>query len=420
MTTPFDFEKLNKELDQINVPKEQLAKTRHRALQKVQKEKRRISNWRYYTVLTAAAALAFILSIRFIPPFAETMTLVPGFTEVVLFLTEDQRDEKYTYEELDISETKNNLTLTVKGVLADETGMKIRYSLEAPYNIAKLPVRSVTILQDGKELDGASSYGSPVDGEIKKYIEDTIFQTVEGENLPNKKNFELQITFGDKEETTFEIPFTIKSDIVKKQVYKIDQTFSYEGQKLIVKDITIAPTSTRLRITSDASNSMQILNVGHVRVFNEQGEPVNTPENGLTGLNNLSYGEVIYLFESDAVNSADSLTIELENIDVLPKDDNYVEVDFSKQIVLKQPAIGKVKFKIRQGGVITIEEEEGTEVRLSHAIDADGRRFEMESFSSTWNQVDYTYPIEMKAPVKIYFYNFPNTIYFKEQVIVNK
>lgn len=86
---------------------------------------------------------------------------------------------------------------------------------------------------------------------------------------------------------------------------------------------------------------MQILNVGHVRVFNEQGEPVNTPENGLTGLNNLSYGEVIYLFESDAVNSADSLTIELENMDVLPKDDNYVEVDFSKQIVLKQPAIGR-------------------------------------------------------------------------------
>lgn len=418
MTNPFDLEKLNKELNQINVPKEQLAKTRHRAFQKIQKEKQRRNNWRYYPVLAVTVALAFVLSVRFIPPFAETVKLVPGFTDVVPLITDDQEADEY--EKLDIKETKNNLTLTIKEVMADETGIKIRYSIEAPYNIAELFIRKVTILQNGKEIEGASSYGWAKDGTVKKYIEDTIFYNVEGENLPNKKNFELQITFDDKEKTTFEIPFTIKNDVVKKQIYEIDQTISYEGQKLIVKDITIAPTSTRLRLTTDEGNSMQILNVGHVRIFNEQDERINTPENGLTGLNNLSYGEVIYLFESDTANSADSLTIEIENMDVLPKDDNYVEVDFSKHIVLKQPSIGKAKFKISQGGIITIEEEEGAEVRLSHAIDADGKRFDMKSFSSTWNQVEYTYPTEMKAPVKIYFYDYPNTIFFKEKITVDK
>lgn len=420
MTTPFDLKKLNKELDQIKVPKEQLAKNRHMVFREIQKKKRRVNNWRYYPVLTATVVLTFILSLRFIPPFADTVKYVPGFAEIVSLIADNQSLETYDYEELDITETKNNLTLTINGVIADETGMKIRYSLEAPYNIEELPVQKVAVLQDGKVLKGASTYGWPVDGTVKKHVEDTIVQIVQEESLSNKKNFELQITFGDKEKTTFEIPFTIKNDVVKKQIYEIDRTLSYEGQKLIVKDVTIAPTATQIRLMSDASNSMQILNIGRIRILNQQGEPINTLESGLTALNDLSNNEVIYLFESDAVKSADSLIIEIEDMNVLPKDDNYVEVDFSKNIVLKQPAVGKVNFNIKQGGIIMIEEEEGVEVRLSHAIDADGERFEMESFSNSWNQVEYMYPTEMKAPVKIYFYDYPNTIYFKEEVIVNK
>lgn len=71
--TPFDLERLNKELDQIEVPKDRLARTRQLALNEVQREKRRTTNGRYYFVLTATVVLAFILSIRFISPFAETV-----------------------------------------------------------------------------------------------------------------------------------------------------------------------------------------------------------------------------------------------------------------------------------------------------------------------------------------------------------
>ncbi|WP_431027604.1 DUF4179 domain-containing protein [Lysinibacillus sp. LZ02] len=413
--TSFDAEKLNKDLNQIKVPKDQLAKTRQIAFTEVQKEKHRANNWRYYTVLTATVALALILSIRYIPLVADTAKRVPGFADVVSFITDDQ---KHDYEELNITETKNDLTLTVKGVIADETGMKIHYALEAPYNISELPIKKVTILQDGKEIDGSATYGWSVDGEEKKYVEDVIYKFVEGEDLPNQKNFELQITFGDKESTTFEIPFTIKNDVVKKRIYNIKRNLSYEGQKLIVEDVTVTPTATRLRITAANSNSMQILSLGNIRILNEQGEPFNTLEGGLISLGVISSDEVTYLFDSTVLEAGSSLTIEIENMNVLPKDDNYIEVDFIKQEVLKQPAIGNVTFEVKQDSLIKIDAEEGKEVRLSHAIDANGKRFEMESLSGSWNQVEYTYPPEMKNPVKIYFYDYPNTLHFKEEIVI--
>ena len=416
--TPFDLERLNKELDQIEVPKEQLATTRHIAFEKVQKEKRRTINGRYYFVLTATVVLAFILSGRFIPPFADTVKRVPGFADVVSFITEQRDDEKQYYEELNITETKNDLTLTVKGAIVDETGINIHYSLEAPYDISELQTQKISILQDGKEIQGAATYGWPFDGKSKKHVEDFIYKSVEGGDLPNNKNFELQITFRDKDKTTFEIPFKIKNDVVKKQVYNMDHILSYEDQKLIVKDLTVTPTTTRLRIVADNSNSMQILNIGDVRIVNEQGESLNGLESGLTAIGSMSSGEIIYLFDSVSPEDVDSLTIEIENMNVLPKDDNYIEVDFKKQQVLKQPALEKGKFEVKQNSVIKIYEEEDKEVRLSHAIDANGDRFEAELFYGSWNEVEFTYPLDMKNPVKIYFYDYPNTIEFKERVNV--
>lgn len=414
--TPVDLEKLNKQLDQIEVPKEQLAKTRQHAFNQIQKEKRRTMNGRYYFVLTATVVLAFVLSVRFISPFADTVKRIPGFADVVSFITDKQDDEKLYYEELNITETKNGLTLTVKGAIVDETGIKINYSLEAPYDISNLSTKEVAILQDGKEIMGAATYSWPFDEKSKKYIEDSIYKSVEGGQLPNKKNFELQMTFGDKEETTFKVPFTIKNDVVKKQVYNMEHIFKYKGQKLIVEDLTVTPTATLLRISADNSNSMQILNIGDVRIVNEQGEPLNTLEGGLTAIGSMSSGEIIYLFEGVSPEDVDLLTIEIENMNVLPKDDNYIEVDFKKQQVLKQPAVGKVNFEIKQLSYIKIYEEEENKVRLSHAIDANGERFEMESFSGSWNEVEYTYPLEMKNPVKIYFYDYPNTIEFKWRI----
>ena len=418
--TPLDLEQLNKELNQIEVPKEQLAKTRHNAFNKVQKEKNRTSTGRYYFVLTATVVLAFILSVRFIPPFADTVKRVPGFADVVSFFTEQRYDEKQFYEELNITRTKNDLTLTVKGAIIDETGLKIDYSLEAPYDISNLSIKGVTILQDGKEIAGALTYGGMFNEESIKYIEDTIYKSVAEGNLPNRKNFELQITFGDKSETTFKIPFTIKNDVVKKQVHHIDYILSYKGQKLIIKDLTVTPTATRLRIIADQSNSMQILNVDDVRVLNKRGKRLNTLESGLSGIGSMSDGEIIYLFESISPKVVNSLTIEIENMNVLPKDDNYIEVDFKKQQVLRQPAIGQVKFAVKQPGIIKIYEEEENKVRLSHAIDANGEHFTMDSMSSSWNEAEYTYPLDMKSPVKIYFYNYPNTIYFKKEISIGK
>ena len=407
-----NLDKLKETLEEIEVPYEKLAQGRKQAYQSVQLEKKRRPEWRYRLVLATLCLGMLVVAIRYVPaiidPARQTSDLEP--------LGDHQMMPEEFFERLAITEKKNDLTFTLEGVTVEAKYMRIDYTVEAPYDISNLQISKADILQNGQHLNGSKGYHW-FDKEGSKRIKEKIELYISLGSIVSHENFELQITFDDEQQTTFEIPFSLENPLPKMPQYKVNETVEVEGQAFTVEEVIVSPLHTVVRFTTSPENDMTLYSIGHIALLDEQGEEWNASGNSPAAFGSLTDGEWEIFLENKSSKIPEKMTLVLEDVNALPKGEDYVEVEFGKNIVLKQPAIGKVDFKAKQVNSITIEEE-GTEVRLSHAIDADGERFEMESFSSTLNQLQYTYPLEMKVPVKIYFYDYPNPLHFKQEILI--
>ena len=54
------------------------------------------------------------------------------------------------YEEIGTTQTKNGLTFTLQGVIADESGMILPYTLSAPFNLQKLDTKKIELRRNGE------------------------------------------------------------------------------------------------------------------------------------------------------------------------------------------------------------------------------------------------------------------------------
>ena len=297
-----DYTALKEELNSIAVPKESLAYARANGLKRVQSERQSRKRWVGTLAVTAAFILIFVTSIRVSPAFAQAVAKIPGFAPLVEMIAYDKGIEDILkneyYEELAITETKNNLTFTLLGVIADESGMIINYELDAPYQIHNLDTKDVTIKQNGKELPFSTTYswfGKEPTTHIEAKIEAASNQKI---NYTNP-NFELSITFKDEHETTFNIPFTLQKEIAKSKQYRLNQVIEMDGQKLTVKSLKISPLRAQLDIALDPDNTMQILHLKTMRLLDEKGEEWGTIANGFSAFGSLRDGEVSYFFQSN-------------------------------------------------------------------------------------------------------------------------
>ena len=408
-----NLDKLKETLEEIEVPYDKLAQGRKQAYQSVQVEKKRKQEWRYRLVLGTICLAVLVLAIRFVPTMTNTADPIPiPETETV----SEQAVSEAFFERLAITEKKNDLTFTLEGVAVEAKYMRVDYTLEAAHDISSISREGIKVFQNGKEINGSFLYSFGGEEDVR-YMKGSIEIFLWDGVITSHENFELHITFKDNEQTTFEIPFSLEKPLPATQHYTVDREVTIQNQSFTVEDVIVSGIHTLIRFTTNPQNDMTLYSLGRIALLNERGREWATAENTAIAFGGLAGGEWELFLKNNYAEIPKKMTLVLEDVNALPKGEDYVEVEFGKNIVLKQPVIGKVDFKVKQVSSITIEEE-GTEVRLSHAIDADGERFEMDSFSSTSNQLQYTYPLEMKAPVKIYFYDYPNPLHFKQEILI--
>ncbi|URN95584.1 MAG: DUF4179 domain-containing protein [Candidatus Pristimantibacillus lignocellulolyticus] len=417
-----NYDRYAETLDGIVVPTEQLAAARLAGLQRAKRERTRTKQllWVRNASIVMGILIIFFTSIRISPVFASTVAKIPGMDRVVDLITwdkgiEDIMDQQY-YEPLNIKVTNNDLTLTLDGIIADESGMIVFYTLEAPYDISRLNMGGINILQNGEAMQagyGSSGFSAVPTTIIEDKIEVHVSEPISYENA----SFSLEIDFKDEYNTEFNIPFTLQQPIAVTKHYELNEEFTIDGQRLTVQSLSISPLRAQVKILVDEHNTMQLLQIKEIKLVDEHGEQWGGILNGVSGWGNIRDGEVGYNIQSNFFREPEQLTLLLGSIEALPKGKDYIEVDFENNELLYVPEQLDLELEVMNHrslrSKIMIDEESTISSIFSGGIDAEGNSLYFNS-SSTHSNEEYIESVdnydlsEIVNPVRIYVYSYPS------------
>ncbi len=408
-----NLDKLKETLEEIEVPYEKLAQGRKKAYQSVQMEKKRKQEWRYRLVLATICVGIMVTAIRYVVP-----TMMNTADQMPISETEpvsEQAVSEALFERLAITEKKNDLTFTLKGVAVEEKYMRVDYTVEAPYDISSLRVQEVEVFQNGKQVIGSTLYGWGNQENINYLKGDFELFVTEGA-ITSLEDFELHITFDDDQQTAFEIPFSLEKPLPATQHYTVNGEVTIQNQTFTVEEVTVSGLHTLIRFTTNPSNDMTLYSLGHIALLDEQGREWATSENSSMTFGGLSYGELELFLKNASLKRPEKMTLVLENVNALPKGEDYIIVDFNEKKVLQQPSAIQQTFEVGNGEIhYSILQDEQLSIR--NAVDATGKEWSSNGHSTMGRHSTYYFE-SMPNPVKIYFYDYPNTIDFKKEILI--
>ncbi|MEK4484518.1 DUF4179 domain-containing protein [Psychrobacillus sp. FSL H8-0484] len=411
-----------KQMEQMEIPDQQLNDAIQLGLlhAKAKKRKRKKSLWS----LTVAAILilTFVTSVRVSPVFASAVASIPGLERFVHLLQNDKGLEAIIendyYEPIGISQVKDNITFTLDGVIIDETGAEIFYTLEAPHSIKNIDYNKIDLLNDNKNLISSIGYNSPNQEYANRKVDEFsfVFQDIQ-EFTSNDFEIMFEIQVDKNNKTTFQVPFTIKNDLMRGKVYEVNEEVAMDGQKIVVKQVKVYPLRVAVTLQYDEKNEMEILQFEDIRLEDENGEIWSSIQNGISGFGGVGYKERTYFLQSNYFKQPKELYLKFNKVQALSKDESYLLVDFEKKEVLEQPSNKKVEVTNIQNNSIEVKyrpiRDNHTYSLFSQGENANGGDVSIPT-EATWSDVDYNYStITLEAkdiinPVKIPFIAYPN------------
>ncbi|MGE7111675.1 DUF4179 domain-containing protein [Lysinibacillus sp. NPDC047702] len=346
----YDYDTFIQELAQIHVPHDQLAEAHMESVRRYQKEKRkRLQIWKGMA-LTCALLMIFLGSIRLSPAFASVVSNIPGLSPLVQMITYDKGvadilDNHY-YEELGQTQAKNDLSFTLQGVIADETGMILPYKFSAPMDLRGLDTEKIELRLNGEVLNAEVDFYRYREVEFFQIEDNLIVTFFEPINYENAQ-FELYIQFADEKQTEFSFPFTLKREIAQTKTYELNEKMSFEGQNITVKSVSISPIRTGVTIALDPNNDKSIYDFDDIRLLDEKGEEWSSIRRGLVATGSAT-GETTYFMQSNYFREPEKLTLSIGKVLVFRKEQDYIEVDFNQNKVLSKPPIPGLQIKVEK------------------------------------------------------------------------
>lgn len=271
------------------------------------------------------------------------------------------------YQELGKSAVKEDITFTVDGVIADENGMVLFYTIDSDEKRDRMRVKEVQLLDgDGEDLDISSlSYGEPESNKQRQSSSGMVEAFYTTPSLVKDFKIEVEVigsspdgTFEGSFADTFTVPFTLPKDVLAQQTYEMNETVSIEGQKITFLEAIVSPLRTAIHVKMNSDNTKQLLNFEDLRLVDGNGETWGKIVNGVTG-NVLSDEEQIIYLQSNYFRDPTELYLEINNIQAVDKEDLMVVVDPKKEEIIHQPKgnlLNKVKVK---GGYLVFEMDSG-------------------------------------------------------------
>lgn len=345
-----ELEAYRKKLEEMPVNLEALDEAILRGVQMAEGEVKQIKYRRKRTFYSLAAAailvLVFVTSIRVSPVFAKAVATIPGMARIVELIEYDKGikgilTHEY-YQDVHANAEKDNLNLTINGVVLDESGMILSYTLEAPYSLEDLDYGDIKLLHNGEEIPSSMSYNYP-DQAHPNRKEDLIHFTFADPQLFEKQDFTLELALKTKENTRFSVPFHVPGKVAEGKVFALHQEVEIENQKIIIEKVTIYPLRVAVDVKFDKANTMELLQFEDMRIEDDKGEVWSKIQNGISGRGSED-GEVdTYFLQSNYFEQPEKMYLKFNKIQALPKDDLELVIDTFKKEVLKQPSVGNLE-----------------------------------------------------------------------------
>ncbi|WP_440117558.1 DUF4179 domain-containing protein [Paenibacillus sp. QZ-Y1] len=328
---PFDAleERLNDrktEYDTMPVPDAEAYQAVQAGVRQVTRKRKTRLRWYMSSISAAALILLFTGCIRVSPAFASFVEQLPGMEGVVSMIRQDKglmmAIDQSLLQKVGVTDEHDGVSLTVEGVITDESRMVIFYTMKGNKDSEKNEYDIDLLDGEGKQLPVSFSYASPKpasEHDVYEGIVDVSFT----ESTPPE---ELTFVFKDQKKKTrkeWRVTFPVDHSLTRdmKKVVPVNQTVTLDGQRFDVKQATLYPTRLVLDIEYDSGNTKKIYGINDLQLVDEQGRAWRTDAGSISGS-----GSSVF-FESMYFSIPKKLTLHGSGITALDKDELVISID---------------------------------------------------------------------------------------------
>ncbi|WKA56141.1 DUF4179 domain-containing protein [Planococcus shixiaomingii] len=387
-----NLNRLKMELENTTLPLEKADGAILRGMEQAKVEKRRTRTKRIRSLWTIAATailmVALIGTIRVSPAFAHAVASIPGMEKFVSFVQHDKGlnavFENDYYQPINVTQEKDGLTLKVEGVILDESGMNIFYSVTSQQSLEAISIQKPELHNQQKIPPGSISYGYPHNGKDPYVYHDRIdyhfVDSVKFDDLSFK--FDVTVLLNGHK-TLFSVPIEVPENVRPNIVYAVNEEVEIESQKITIKEIIVSPLRVGVKISVDLDNSKKILNFEDLRLEDENGEIWGSIRNGISATG-APGSETIYYLQSNYFEQPKELYLQINKIQALDKEEAFLEVDTEKNKLIRAPNDGRLTLGTSEKSRVEFfladipEDEQNHELILS-ILDAEGKSIEISS-----------------------------------------
>lgn len=407
-------ERLEQQALPLSEADEAIRKGMERAKMEQRKRRKRMKVFGSFAVV-ALLFLTLVTSIRVSPAFANAVASIPGMEKFVDLISMDKglddAIQNDYYQEIGAAQTKDGHTLTIDGVILDESGMNVFYTIESEESLEGIQIEDAKLDSEDELPMGSTSYGNPGDEkEIHRYHDRLDFHFSE---LYMSMNQEFTLTVEMKnhgEHTVFTVPFKVPEKLKQSDVYVLDQEVEIEGQKLTIKRVTVSPLRTGVEISLDPANDKKILQFEDLRLEDEKGEVWGSIRNGTSGFGGEDGSETLFL-QSNYFKEPKKLFLRFNKVQALPQEEAIAEINTETgewrnppddQIRLVKSDLHHVEFEMKMNveddfpyflfGLVTDENEKDVDTpSTSVYTDEDAKHWDV-----SFDRVDYQNPLQLE------------------------
>ncbi|WP_017689923.1 DUF4179 domain-containing protein [Paenibacillus sp. PAMC 26794] len=321
-----------------------------------QAARKRKSRLRWYMSSISAAALILLFTgcIRVSPAFASLVEQLPGMEGIVSMIRQDKglmmAIDKSLLQQVGVTDEHDGTSLTVEGIITDESRMVIFYTMKGMKDLEKGRYDIDLLDRDGKQLPVAFSYFSPKPASENGIYEDKIDVSFI-ESLPPQ---ELTVIFkerGKKTNNKWKVTFPVDHSLTKgmKKIIPVNQTMTVDGQRIHVKQAVLYPTRLVLDIEYDRNNTKKIFGIRDLHLVDEQGRAWRTDSSSIGGS-----GSSVF-FESMDFSTPKKLTLQGSGLSAVNKDELVISIDPSPGEIHGGPSSLKLLQSTVQGKNLILE-----------------------------------------------------------------
>ena len=425
-------------LENIEVPELQLDEAIAAGISKGKRKRKKNLFFMRTFASVAVLILAFTSLLRTSETFASYVTLIPGMERIVELVRHDKgltaAVENDFAQKIGVSDEHDGLKVTLDSIIVDEQMMVIFYKINSSGGHKEISVENLRLTDSaGNNLEETvfSFGGSVEDAQNNDELLQARYEFY-GTKLPENLQLSIELAEGRTEEgqplaklaDTWVLPFSIDKGAFqdKKEVFEVNKTVEFEGQKITIEKVSIYPTRIGVTAHFDEGNSKQFFGFEDLTLVDETGEEWAAVNNGTIISHSEENTKEFYL-QSNFFKKPEELYLRFTSLRALDKDEVEIILDPVKLEILKAPSDGRLLKVGREENNLLLNFRRGSEaghtnLSLDQAVDQSGDKIGDGSQTVRWSgeggfvEVLFPYFGEGAAPgpITLKLNNYPATI----------